>query len=223
MSRGQKVYVLLVIIIGIWAIVYGANARKTFTNIVASPDFWNGFYVAEITERFAKARVEEMSAIVKGAENVLVVTPTEEMKYFFRSGWQKVQVLEVIRGEETLKEKDISLVYDGWKVILSDNINAMESGFVNRMKKDRKYLVFLEKPYPAVNGKEIYPFLRNAGMLSMFCLDEVENMVIPIESDAPSTYVLYNLVKDNEFFVTSKEASRTLEEMKREIIEEFMN
>ena len=149
----------------------------------------------------------------------MIVTPTKEMDYFFHSGCQEVLVQEVKKGPMELTDRIISLSFRSWSIVKYDKQITMQCGFVNRMQDGVSYLVFLEEPYEAANRKEIYPFCADNFLATMFRTDNAENVVC--QTDAFTTYVPYQEVCNNEFFVTTEKGLDMLLGFKQKMLERY--
>lgn len=201
------------------AMTIGLLGRKTFTDVCKEEDYISHFYVAELPEDIVETVVEELEELLEKAPYILIVTPTKEMDYFFHSGCQEVLVQEVKKGPMELTDRIISLSFRSWSIVKYDKQITMQCGFVNRMQDGVSYLVFLEEPYEAANRKEIYPFCADNFLATMFRTDNAENVVC--QTDAFTTYVPYQEVCNNEFFVTTEKGLDILLGFKQKMLERY--
>ena len=201
------------------AMTIGLLGRKTFTDVCKEEDYISHFYVAELPEDIVETVVEELEELLEKAPYILIVTPTKEMDYFFHSGCQEVLVQEVKKGPMELTDRIISLSFRSWSIVKYDKQITMQCGFVNRMQDGVSYLVFLEEPYEAANRKEIYPFCADNFLATMFRTDSAENVVC--QTDAFTTYVPYQEVCNNEFFVTTEKRLDMLLGFKQKMLERY--
>lgn len=82
-----------------------------------------------------------------------------------------------------------------------------------------EYLVFVEDVLEDLRGDLPALKVYDDGRVStvpVFCYEERQNVVIPLTEDP--TYVPYKGVKGNEFFVTSEEGLKMLEESKARLL-----
>ena len=219
MNMKQKLYLLVVGISIVGAMIIGFLGRKTFTDVCKEVDYISHFYVAELPEDIVETVVEGLEEQLEKAPYILIVTPTKEMDYFFHSGCQEVLVQEVKKGPMELTDRIISLSFRSWSIVKYDKQITMQCGFVNRMQDGVSYLVFLEEPYEAANRKEIYPFCADNFLATMFRTDNAENVVC--QTDAFTTYVPYQEVCNNEFFVTTEKGLDMLLGFKQKMLERY--
>lgn len=201
------------------AMTIGLLGRKTFTDVCKEEDYISHLYVAELPEDIVETVVEELEEQLEKAPYILIVTPTKEMDYFFHSGCQEVLVQKVKKGPMELTDRIISLSFRSWSIVKYDKQITMQCGFVNRMQDGVSYLVFLEEPYEAANRKEIYPFCADNFLATMFRTDNAENVVC--QTDAFTTYVPYQEVCNNEFFVTTEKGLDMLLGFKQKMLERY--
>ena len=88
----------------------------------------------------------------------------------------------------------------------------------------QEYLIFLEKKinhlsFYNTNAKDTYQVMPTL-ITPIFGYEDRENVIIDIPQGT-STYVQYSLVRENEFFVTSKQALTTLIEMKHRFLNTY--
>lgn len=156
-----------------------------------------------------KALDTQIKDELMGAQIVLIVTGLGEIENLAANIQQKVIVEEVIKGDESITNKEIFVVGSGDSIYIDDTYMAIGSK-VNFMKKDQRYIIFLEQ----TNKRDVY-MLKDMYGVAYFNLDDVQNNIC-------SGDVSYSDVKDNEFFVTDELALENLVELKVEVINYFM-
>lgn len=214
-------HVIAVLVI-ISTAVWGMSKRQSYTDITSKEDFMEQMVVAELPEDLAQGVCEELEKVLLEAPIVLRVSSTEDMKYSFLSGIQYVLVKDVYEGEKSLAGQRLCLNFGRWSIVLTEKYNTMQCGFVNVMKENEDYLVFLGEPYEGLGGELIYPFWGDTYVVPMFCYTDSENLSIPIKEELP-TYVPYISVRNNEFFATSDSAIEELEELKESMLDKYPN
>lgn len=176
--------------------------------------------VAQLPAEMTRNLCQEMESVLSKAPIVLRVSPTNEMEYAFLSGKQNVSVLEVFKGRDVFVGQELSVNFPSWSIILTDQYDTVQCGFVNAMKINRDYLVFLNDPFEALDGDVIYPFFGDTYVAPMFCYTDSSNIIIPMKEGDP-TYVPFSVVKDNEFFVTTENALQEMMRVKRCILDKY--
>ncbi|MCM1327737.1 MAG: hypothetical protein NC243_13755 [Lachnoclostridium sp.] len=210
---------LTILVIGI-AAAWGLSNRQSYTNLLGKADFMEQMAVAELSAELAQNICANMKDTLLNAPIILKVSPVRDREYFFASGRQKVLVQEVYNGTELKTGQEIYLSFSAWSVVLTEKYNIVQCGFVNIMKEDKDYLVFLADPYRGLDGETLYPFFGDTVVAPMFCYKDSDNAIIPVEDGKP-TYVPYTLVKDNEFFVTSEDALQALLDLKKYMLDKY--
>ena len=97
-----------------------------------------------------------------------------------------------------------------------------ELHFVNEMEEGKDYLIFLEKKIDPLDKREqqaIYRVVESV-ITPVFGYEERENKIVDV-SKSISTYIDYELVKDNEFFVTSQKTLDGFMELKKQLLAQF--
>lgn len=214
---GLYLFTIAIIVI---AAVWGISERRGYSNIVGTEDFMSNMVVAQLPEEMTRNLCQEMESVLSKAPIVLRVSPTNEMEYSFLSGKQSVSVLEVFKGRDVFVGQELSVNFPSWSVILTDQYDTVQCGFVNAMKRNRDYLVFLNDPFEALDGDVIYPFYGDTYVAPMFCYTDSSNRIIPMKEGDP-TYVPFSLVKDNEFFVTTENALQEMMRVKRFMLDKY--
>lgn len=216
--KGLYIFTIVVIVI---AAVWGISKRQSYTNVINNDNFMEQMVVAELPEELASNICNEMEEVLVGAPVILRVKPMKDMEYFFMSGRQSVLVKEVYKGNEIQVGQELYLNFPRWSIVLTEKYDTVQCGFVNIMKKNKEYLVFLNNPYEGLDGENVYPFIVDSYVVPMFCYMDSENVVVPIDAGS-STYVPYSLVKENEFFVTSENALQALLKLKSCIFDKYI-
>lgn len=201
------------------AAVLGLTKRHSYTDVVNEKSFMEQMVVAELSEEMATNICEELENILPSAPIILRVAPIGDVEYFFKAGRQKVVIQEVYKGMENDVEQQIYLTFSSWSVVLTEEYDSVQCGFVNVMKEGNEYLVFLSDKFEGLDGISVYPLYGETSVAPMFCYNYMQDVVISIE-DGP-TYVPYSLVKNNEFFATSNKALLSLEFLKTKMIEMY--
>lgn len=215
--KGLYIFTIVVIVI---AAIWGISKRPSYTNVISTDDFLEQMVVAELPEELAANICNEMEDVLAGTPIILRVKSMKDMEYFFMSGIQRVLVKEIYKGNEIQVGQELYLNFPRWSIIMTEEYDTVQCGFVNVMKENREYLVFLNNPYEGLNGEKVYPFMVDGYVVPMFCYTDSENVIISVDEGSP-TYVPYSLVKENEFFVTSENALQTLLKFKSRIIDKY--
>ena len=120
--------------------------------------------------------------------------------------------------EEKYKKTNDSTYNDRILKAIRQNLNKY------KFKTQEEILIFLEKKinhlsFYNTNAKDTYQVMPTL-ITPIFGYEDRENVIIDIPQGT-STYVQYSLVRENEFFVTSKQALTTLIEMKHRFLNTY--
>lgn len=199
------------------AMVFGIVKRQTYTDLVGQKDYLEQIQVAELSERNAEFACTDMRISLPDSAIILRVEVTGEIEHLYNVDRQKAVIRQVYAGNGPETGEEVYIFSKGWQLSLNGNHDSIERGFVNIMEVGTEYLVFAEDVYE--DWKTDIPLVKMYDdflIVPVFCYEERQNVIMPISGD--STYVSYKDVKDNEFFMTSEEALRKVEELKKQML-----
>lgn len=209
--------ILLFLLTTIW----GMSKKNTYTDILNNQDNHNPeVYVAGISGEMAIEACEKMRKDLSAAALVVKVKGKEKTEYFGRTARQLVEVVEVLKGEGLLQGEEVYLTGEHWSLITYASPYSMERGFVNECKRDKEYLVFLQREIEFINETvPIYELYTTTLISPVFSCEEHIN-IIP-QPVGGTTYMKYGDVKDNEFFSVDEKGVRVFLELKKEIFKQY--
>lgn len=246
----KKLSVFIIIIVFVSAVI-GIVARQTHSNISAMDIPLEQFHVAMLDGDFAVTLAENMKeqlfeqaseistenlseeeqweydmAKNREANYILRVVPIENMEVIFMDTLQKVEVLEVYRGDGLAIGDEIFITaYSGLTQVNQSTdigvINTVNMGFVNELKSGEEYLVFLNSKINTVDSKEIVYQAPEYIITPFFSCTERDNNIAITESEE-STYVSYSEVSSNEFFVSSQLGIEALNDLKSYLLNKLI-
>lgn len=199
------------------AAILGVMCKNTFTNY----NKLAYFNVGELPGNMIPNLIKNESKVLEGSKYILKVTPLKDVEFDSLCTKQKVKVLSVFKGENVGAG-------DEFYVIKSDaSLNCQEPrdtnmNFVNEMKGGQDYLVFLDRKLiipEKSNG--IFFITPQTTIPPIYSYNDRENVIIPIPEDAETTYVAYEKVRDNEFFVTNQNGLDELNAFKKELTDKY--
>lgn len=196
---------------------FGLSKRGTYTDITADPDFIYDFYVGELDTDLVKSSCEEMAVSLPSSPVILKVTPLDTPEYFCQGRQQKARVEKVFSGDKLSVGDEIYITASHWMVYSDDN--SIDTGFVNFMKSEKSYLVFLTDfvGYAEDNQTKVY-CLQGENIYAVFCYGSCDNVIYPIAENAESTAAPYSAVADNEFFAAEQEGLDAFLALKEELL-----
>ena len=144
---------------------------------------------------------------------ILAVKGTGEREYEFHTTLQNVIVENVFKGDQLEKGNKIKII-GGYYIVFEEMMANMR--FVNYMKKNQEYLVFLKERVEGPRGYDdnIYR-LPDVIISPIFSYDMEENAM------ANESIVPYTSVWDNEFFISNKDAFEELKTIKNFYINRY--
>lgn len=201
--------------------VFGVVKKQTYTNVTSEKNYLDMVQVALLPEQMAENACKMLEESVPKAPIVLKGKAIGEREFLFHQGRQKIKITQICKGEELQKGDEIYLYSEHWRLNLYDEPHTVECGFVNIMKEDKEYLVFLSGQVEDYDTTiPVYKFYEEDLMITpMFCYDEMEEK-IP-EFDEECTYISYKEVKDNEFFGTSEASYAVWEQLKQTLFAKY--
>lgn len=209
--------------------IWGLCQKQTYTNLLSQPEALNMLRVAEFPEALVPTMAEQ--ALKEPPESPIIIRATAmaEKDYLFSLNLQKVSVQQVYRGEGIEPGDEVQIALNTKFTINAQTIEGMvadekiaELHFVNEMEEGKDYLIFLEKKIDPLDKREqqaIYRVVESV-ITPVFGYEERENKIVDV-SKSISTYIDYELVKDNEFFVTSQKTLDGFMELKKQLLAQF--
>lgn len=185
--------------------------------------------VAEFPEALVPTMAEQALKELPESPIIIRATAMAEKDYLFSLNLQKVSVQQVYRGEGIEPGDEVQIALNTKFTINAQTIEGMvadekiaELHFVNEMEEGKDYLIFLEKKIDPLDKREqqaIYRVVESV-ITPVFGYEERENKIVDV-SESISTYIDYELVKDNEFFITSQKTLDEFMELKKQLLAQF--
>lgn len=198
-----RIHLSIVIILILAFAFLGITKRQSYTNIGADEDYLSRMFVAELPQELVEQTCNDLLNNLPSANIVLRISPIEDMEHLFGCSQQKVCVQEVFSGTQVSVGEILYVTSAHWNLCIDDTLNSIELGFVNIMKKGYDYLIFLDEQVSVTKDQvPVYKLYEECTLTPIFCYDDFENITIP--TTGISTYVPYNKVQNNEFFVTDE-------------------
>ena len=217
----NRVYTIVIILVITAAALFGTYKRQTYTDYSSMPDYLNYFAVAQLSESMAATECEKLENALSDVPIILKVHAVEPLENLFRVSRQKVQIDEIYKGTGLNVGKDIYIIHNRWKLNTTIEPASIERGFVNVLKENEEYLIFLsEKVEPLVEeDAPVYRLAEEGVIVPVFSYEEHENVIAELGEYEYSTYVRYESVKDNEFFAVTKAGMENMLSLKRKMLE----
>lgn len=209
--------------------IWGLCQKQTYTNLLSQPEALNMLRVAEFPEALVPTMAEQALKELPESPIIIRATAMAEKDYLFSLNLQKVSVQQVYRGEGIEPGDEVQIALNTKFTINAQTIEGMvadekiaELHFVNEMEEGKDYLIFLEKKIDPLDKRKqqaIYRVVESV-ITPVFGYEERENKIVDV-SESISTYINYELVKDNEFFVTSQKTLDGFMELKKQLLAQF--
>ena len=209
--------------------IWGLCQKQTYTNLLSQPEALNMLRVAEFPEALVPTMAEQALKELPESPIIIRATAMAEKDYLFSLNLQKVSVQQVYRGEGIEPGDEVQIALNTKFTINAQTIEGRvadekiaELHFVNEMEEGKDYLIFLEKKIDPLDKREqqaIYRVVESV-ITPVFGYEERENKIVDV-SESISTYIDYELVKDNEFFVTSQKTLDGFMELKKQLLAQF--
>ncbi len=209
--------------------IWGLCQKQTYTNLLSQPEALNMLRVAEFPEALVPTMAEQALKELPESPIIIRATAMAEKDYLFSLNLQKVSVQQVYRGEGIEPGDEVQIALNTKFTINAQTIEGMvadekiaELHFVNEMEEGKDYLIFLEKKIDPLDKRKqqaIYRVVESV-ITPVFGYEERENKIVDV-SESISTYINYELVKDNEFFITSQKTLDEFMELKKQLLAQF--
>lgn len=219
----NRVYMLIIISVIFAAALFGLYKRQTYTDYSGMPDYMNNFAVAQLPESMVATECEKLKEALPDAPIILKVHAVEPLENLFKISRQKVQIDEIYKGTDLSVGETIYIIFNRWRLNTTVEPGSVERGFVNVLKENEEYLIFLsEKVEPLYEeNAPIYRLVEEGVIAPIFSYEEHENIIAELGEYEYSTYVRYEKVKDNEFFTVTEAGMETMLSLKRKMLEVY--
>lgn len=212
-----KYYIITIILFCCVLGGFGLINKGSYTNIMDDEEYMNSLYVAEITEEFASSECKKLKEDLPECMYILRVKALEPVDYSYGTGRQKVRILKIYQGNSIQLENEIYITSPRWCLILDDEVQSIERGFVNVLCEDQEYLIFCTSKIDSLDKNvPTYQLYSETYLAPVFCYTELDNIVV--EPGDMGTYVPYKEVKNNEFFACTEEGLQVLQSLKKELL-----
>ncbi len=220
-------YVVRVVIITIFiAISVGLYCKNSYRDFNEEENALDNFVVALIDDEYLEWQFQVMEENLKESNMIVAVQCEDTFTYRYSCVTQPVRIVNVFKGEG-ISEGDTIEIARGTTLLSIDKeaqidgkyVNNM--GFVNEMIPGKTYLVFLDRKLNTFDEKlKVYIQSDEYLLAPIFCYEEIINTA-KSPSDEYSTYVEYEKVRDNEFFIMSEDSSEKIKKMKEKLFQEY--
>lgn len=152
---------------------------------------------------------------------ILKIRCTKKAKFDYQSCLEYGEVVKVFKDNGDITVGD-NIVMDrsGYHLFTKEggvtpDIDSANTGFVNLMKKDKEYLVFIEdKITTELYAHDIYT-IDGWTIAPIFCYEDMDNVIV----DNGAEYAAeYKLVKDNEGFFDTEDIEQSYYKFKHRIL-----
>lgn len=213
----RKILWLFTACIYLGVLAFGIVKRQTYTDLSSQENYLSQIQVGELPESTGEQVCAAMCQELPDSAIILRVKVTGDIEHLYHVDRQRAVVQEVYAGDGPDQGDEVYIFSNHWCLILDGNPDALQRGFVNIMKVGSEYLVFAEDIVEDWQGGipsvKVYDDFVIA---PVFCYEDRQNVIIPISSGA--TYVPYEAVKDNEFFVTSEKTLQSISALKEQML-----
>lgn len=209
MKKGITATAVITVILIIAACV----CRASFTHY----DSLTPFKVALLNDDMLEMIRSSVIGATGRSRNVVKVKCTSEVQLAEKVSMQSAEVVRVFKGSD-VKEGDEILImpYSSW---IFEEFGSINMGFVNAMIPGDEYLAFLEPPIKVVD-KDLTVYKTTESLVcTVFSYKEHDNVIPGIKENE----IEYSVVKNNEFFVNSKEMDDMMKSLKAEIMQKYQD
>lgn len=206
-------------------ITIGLSVKRTYLDFNQQKRPLDQFMIGLLSEDLVDVELNVMKQEMPLEKSNYILAVVCEGSTIFRYDnlSQCVKVKKVLQGEginvgdEIEISRSGSCIYLDEDIVLDNEGMAVNLNFVNEMKVDKTYLVFLKNK---VKDTDIYVDSDEYFLAPCFCYDNISN--IPVTSiSKEGDFARYAEVSQNEFFCTSQSAIQKLVEYKETLLEKY--
>lgn len=213
-------WLILVTMGFIFAFIIGMWTRGSFTDYTSTQEGLDNFYVAVWDNEIYPDMEKEMLVNLQEAPIILRVKADGNIKYSFKTIKQHVIVEEIYNGENIQVNDSLYIMGENGMFVFPEMYINM--GFVNFLKKDQEYLVFLDRKLISPEQEDDNTYLLAQGdsyILPVFNYNSTDN--VTEEPQGEDLYVPYKSVKNNEFFAKNEKTLSDFLNLKQQLVEKY--
>jgi len=218
----KKIYYFILVVIITTSFAAGAVVRSTFESLAAMEEPLEGILVAQLEETLLEGQknIATGEDLVNESSYILAVECTGDLNFYYKSTTQPVRVINVFKGDDIQPGEEIEIVRSNtiyFKTLDGGEYNSINIGFTNEMNVGEYYLIFIGDKIN--NSDNIYGQIGFV-IAHIYSYSEHYNTVAELRED-DTTYVLYDDVKDNEFFLMEESENETITYIKEYLFDKY--
>lgn len=232
----KKISIFIILLIGITLSMLrtGIGLRASLTDVESSGEIWNRLEVFPADESLIENIVGEMKTVTDSSSAIVRVTALEPVDFMAHQNRQKVRVEKIYKNQLSdliSEKKEIYIACRSNKLFFQDaepdsgirsEYILCNTGFVNFMRVNQEYLVFLDEHAENIINEKTEAFLTTSTMMMpVYAYEDFSDCIIADELRPDTRSVAYSKLKDNEFFVQSEEAYNKLLEAKHDLLRSY--
>lgn len=199
---------------------FGISKRATYTDVSRDGAYLDEIHVAQIPEEICVSDCKRLTEELPDVSEVVKVTALADVEHLAGTSRQLVRIQKVYQGTALEEGQEIYVTFYRWSLSLSEEPFSLERGFVNVMETEEEYLLFLEGQADELGGTiPVYRLYGECVIAPMFAYKEHDNQIGSMVLG--STYVLYDEVRENEFFAVTQAAMDALLELKEKMMAQY--
>lgn len=214
------------VVVVIISVGMGVYCKSTYRDFDQEENVLDDFAVALIDDEFLEWQLQVMDEKLSESNIIVAAKCEETFTYRYSCVTQKVCVINVFKGEGINEGDKIEIARAATLLSIDEDSKfndkyLINMGFVNEMVPGKTYLIFMDRKINTYD-KDINIYIQSDKYMlaPIFCYEEITN--IPRDtSDEYSTYIDYRDVKENEFFIMSKESVEKISSMKEKLLKEY--
>jgi hypothetical protein len=213
-----KVILTCIWILYIGTFIYGFSRKQEYIDVGTLPV--QEIFVAQVDEEMLRAWAESAEAYLKTAPIIAKVLVTGDIEHEGFTSKQRVIIKEVYKGEISTGN-EVYITSSRWGVVPYKETYALSRGFINILNRGEEYLVFLDSiiDIPGQDNYIISCYDEGTIITPIFAYSDKTHYVGKM--DGMSTYTQYAKLRENEFFCTTEEGFKIIEDVKRSLLEDF--
>lgn len=220
----SKMCVALSLLVFVCLMVFGLIAKSNYIDINDEENPMDKFVVGLIPDSILDIQLEHLENNLPESNIIIAVRCMEKSTFRFSCTTQKVEVVKVFKGDVSIGEI-IDVARNGSCIFFDkenyvNGLPAINLNFVNEMKPNEMYLVFLDRKIQTYNDENIYIQSMDFLISPIFCYSEIHNEVCVSETNL-SDSAAYKNVKNNEFFLMSETAIDNMEKLKKSLLQKY--
>lgn len=209
--------IILVVILAGVGVIFRMNVKNTYNTEEGRDDL----YIAVMDKSIAEGPLDHQKEILQASPVIIKAKSLGGSEYVYKNLKQEVEVQQVIKGDGQISEGDrVYVVGTGERYTNQNGDKCVNCKFMNFMQAGDEYLIFLQEKVDWEVEDDIAVYSMNFDAITLQYVNLNKNQTEISTNE--ERFQLYKDVKHLEFYTNDIEVLNKWNQIKSELIEEYI-